>query len=37
MSTTKPQWGSRHDEIVKEYKEAKAQGKIKEFVVVPKN
>ena len=36
--TTKqtPKWGQEHDAIVKEYKEAKAEGKVKEFVIVPK-
>jgi len=32
-----PKWGPRHDQVMKEYKQAKAEGKIKEFVIVPRN
>lgn len=32
-----PKWGPRHNEVMEKFKEARAQGKVKEFVVVPKN
>ena len=32
----KPVWGSRHDEVVSRFKKAREQGKIKEFVIAPR-
>jgi len=34
---TQPKWGPKHDDIVKRYEQRVKEGKVKEFVIVPRD